>query len=132
MKTNLDSKFKTNLNDEIEGKWFEVSEDTSFKLKRLGVGVSKRHQIEYQEFFKPYAAQFANNTIDPETELDLSMKAFAHTIISDWKGVIVDDEEVEFDKDLAYDILKEMPDLFDILLSKATKRENYIDSLGNS
>ena len=50
----------------------------------------------------------------------------------DWKGLIIDGEEKEYDFDLAVELLTKHKELFSLLHENAQVIENYKEDLGKS
>jgi regulator of PEP synthase PpsR (kinase-PPPase family) len=132
MKTNLDSMFKTSISLEENGTWFMISDKTGFLLKRIGGANASKMKSSFAKYYKPYAKQFENGTIDPLKEKEIMAKVFVESCLVDWKGIEIDGKETPFSKEVAVDFFKSLPDLMDTLSAQATDLNNYKEDLGNS
>lgn len=131
MKTNLDYLFKTNKNLESEGIWHEVSDGVSFKIKRLGGANAVHIKKVFATHHKPYARQIEKGLLDEDKSLEIMARVFVEACLVDWKGIEIDGQEAKFDKDLAVDFLKSLPELLDSLFEYAQDSDNYREDLGN-
>jgi len=134
-KNNLSKAYATDKNLETEGKWFEITEDVSFKMKRMG-GANAHKLAEIRAIhFKPYARQIAKNTLDKKLQEKLFIRVFVDGCMVDWKGLCDDVGEIEYSKQNAMDLFTETPDLFDDVVSLVDDISNYqleVEDLGNS
>lgn len=133
MKTNLDSLFKTNSEDEKNGKWFELKNDdgTEFLVRRF-TGTNPRAKAAMAKYFKPYARQIENDTLSLDKVTEININMFLDVCLVDWKGVVIDGTEVKFDHDTAFKMFRALPDLFDTLWKYANDFKTYREDLGNS
>ena len=137
MKTNLSSIYGTNKEDEANGKWFDITEDFSVKLKRMGGENGKKIAEKRALLFKPFATQIKKNTLDEATQTSLFMRVFTDAVMTDWKGLTDENgQDIPFSSDYAHKLLTEMPDLFYDLLDIAQDRHSFNiqerEELGNS
>ena len=135
MKNNLSSIYSTKKDEEMEGKWFNLSEDVSFKMRRMGGANGTKVAEIRARHFKPYARQIKNNTLDKKLQEKLFIRVFVESCMIDWKGLIDDNGSVEFNKDVAIDLFNDMPDLFDEVVALTDDIKNYqeeLEDLGNS
>lgn len=130
MKTNLDS-FKTDSDIEKDGIWFKINDETGFLISRFGGYNSPKVKAAMAKYFKPYAYQIQQDTLDVEKEKEIMVRVFVESCMLDWKGIEVDGKPAAFDKDLAVKILTPVPDLFNALREYASDYKNYREDLGN-
>ena len=116
MKTNLSKIYSTNKDVEKNGKWFDIAEGVSFKMKRFGGANSLKISEVKARYFKPYARQLERNTLDKEIQQELFIKVFVDTCMCDWKGLEDEQGKIEYSRDNAIELFKETPDLFDEVL----------------
>lgn len=137
MKTNLQSVFGTDEGLEVDGKWFEVTDEVSFKLKRFGGRNSAKGKKLRALYLKPHARKIQNDTITAELETEIYVKIFVELSLTDWKGILdftnkLEGEEVPFSKERAISLLCDMPDLLEELMALAQNSDEYREDLGNS
>lgn len=130
--SNLDSLYKNNEKFEKEGIWFSVSDDTAFLVRRFGGYNSHKVKSAMARYYKPYARMIELGTLGEEKEREIMLKVFIESSIVGWRGVKIDEKEVEYTFDAAFNLLKKLPDLADSLLAYASESKNYREELGNS
>lgn len=124
MKSNLDQFFKSDKKAQAEGVWFTINDQTSFKIRHF----DKSNPImsaAMAKYFKPFAAQVKLGTLSEDKQQEIFIKIFVEVCLADWKGVIVDEKELEFSKEAAMKIMTEYPPLFDALWTFANTFDNY-------
>lgn len=132
MKTNLDKFYKANSDLEKEGVDFAIDDTTSFKVRRFG-SQNPRVKAAMASYYKPYARQVELGTLPVEKSQEIQMKIFVDTCLVSWQGVVDESgKPVEFNKENALKLFKNLPDLFDTLWKHANSFENYKEDLGNS
>lgn len=141
MKTNLDAMFKTERDLEANGIWMEVYEDTAFLVKRMG-GQNDAFNKLYNKKIKPYARRIKNDTMDPKLEGKIYIETFVDACLTDWRGVVIDGKDADFDKEVAKKLLLDpsYSSLTSALIAHATDISNYQnivdedadEALGNS
>ena len=132
MKTNLDSLFKTNETIEQEGIWFEVATGVAFLIKRFGGYNSPKIKAALTKYYKPYARQIENGTMDQAKEKEIMVKVFVESCVLDWKGIEIDGVATPFSTAECVKLLVALPEMSDLLIQYATDYKNYKDDLGNS
>lgn len=131
MKTSLDKHFKTDSDLEKNGVWFDISEDIGFLIRPFK-GTNPRVKAAMAAHYKPLARQIELGTIDPDKEREIQVKLFTEICLVDWKGVEMDGQSVECNKENAMALFKELPDLFDTLWKHSGDFKNYKEDVGNS
>lgn len=132
MKTNLDKIYKNDASLEKEGIWFDVAKDCGFLIKRFGGFNSQAVKMELAKYYKPFAKQIENGTMDERKERELSLKVFVNSCILDWKGIEIDGAIAPFSKEACINVLLELPELTDTLIQYASDSKNYREEVGNS
>lgn len=132
MKSNLDKKFKNDVQLEENGIWLDVSPEVSFLVRRVGGKNAKRVGEVTARIYKPFSKQVASGTLSEEKDDELYLRAFIESCLADWKGVEIDGKLVDFDFETAYRLLKELPELSNTLQRHAADSKNYREDLGNS
>lgn len=132
MKTNLDSIFKTNPEDEKNGRWFELDGKNIAFLVRPFKAANPRAKGAMAKYFKPYARQIENDTLDVAKTQEININLFLDVCLVDWRGVEIDGKEVPYDRETGLKIFIGLPDLFDTLWKYANDFKNYRDDVGNS
>lgn len=132
MKTNLDAFYKTDKKNELEGIWFDISDDVGFRIKRFGGFNAPSVKAASAKYYKPYARQLKAGTLPVEKEREVMIKTFVDSAIIDWTGIEIDGKLVEFSKEACTNLLLELPDLAEALIEYATQFEHFKEDLGNS
>lgn len=132
-KSNLLSKYKTNQKKEVEGSWFPVDGDFEFLVARQGGANGKRVTESIAKYYIPHMTKIKNNEYTEEEIHKISVEAFVHSCILDWRGVKFEDsdEDAPLDKEYLIELLCESAELLDALRVFANTRDNYKDELGN-
>jgi hypothetical protein len=131
MKSNLHQFYKTDTSLETSGKWFELSEDVGFLVRRFGGANADKMKQALAKYHKPHAYQIQKGTLEPEKEKEILTRAFVESCITDWKGIEIDGEVKEFNKVDCVNLLLELPDLTDTLLDWSQNIDNFKEELGN-
>jgi len=132
MKTNLDKFFKANSGLEQDGVDFDIGEGISFKVRRFGPS-NVKVKAAMATHYKPYAKQVELGTLPAEKSLEINAKVFVDTCLVSWEGVLDEaGKPLEFNKENALKLFKQLPDLFETLWKHANSFENYKEDLGNS
>lgn len=132
MQTNLDSIFKTKENLELDGVWFKVSQETSFCLRRFGGKNANRVKQAMAKYHKPHARLIENDALPPEETSKIMAQVIAHSCLVDWKGVVVDGQELPCNPENAVKIFTLLPELFDTLFGYISGADSFKEDLGNS
>lgn len=132
MKTNLDSKFKTDPVLEKEGIWVRFSSEVSFLVRRMGGANTSKLKASYAKFCKPYAYQIQTDSLDEAKDRELQIKVFVDACLINWEGIIIDGEEVPFSFEKAVDLFEALPEVFDFVRKAASDFNGYREDLGNS
>jgi len=132
MSTDLDKLFKTGKGMEVDGIWFDISEDCGFKMKRFGGANSPKVKELMNKLYKPYARMIENNTLPAEKEFELTARIFSMSAMVDWKGVEVEGKKIDFSVDEAVKLFIRLPELYDALFKYASDFNNFREDLGNS
>lgn len=132
MGTNLDKFFKANSSLEQDGVDFDIGDGISFKVRRFGPS-NTRVKSAMATYYKPYAKQVELGTLPVEKSLEINAKVFVDTCLVSWQGVLDESgKPLEFTKENALKLFKDLPDLFETLWKHANTFENYKEELGNS
>ena len=127
MKTNLDGLFKTDDTIEKDGVWFDINEDVGFRLRRFN-DRNPKVKAAMSKHYKPYAKQIDIGSIAPDKEREILTKLFVDSCLIDWKGVEIDDEKKDFERNLAISFFEELPDLMQTLFDYAKDFNNFRES----
>jgi len=131
MAANLDKLFKTAKNLETMGVWFDISEETGFLVKRFGGANSPKVKELMNRLYKPYARMIENNTLPIDKELEINARVFVMSSMLDWRGVEVDDKEINFSQEEAVKLMIRLPELFESLVKYASDFSSFKEDLGN-
>ena len=131
MKTNLDKLFKVDEDISLNGVEFSIDDKTSFHVRHF-VSTNPRVKAAMAAYYKPYARQVELGTLDQKKSDEITIKLFIDVCLVSWKGVEIDEEEVECNKENALILFTRLPALFDALWKHANDFVNYKEDLGNS
>lgn len=124
------SAYKTNKQEESDGKWFEIdtNEDGSmmrFKLRRTG-GANKAFEKEQDNRLRPYRTQLRNDKMDKTLHAKLITEAFADTCVIGWENVQLEPNiNIPYDKKTCRELLVDIPDFADALVNLANRIESW-------
>lgn len=126
--------FKTDQRAETEGVEIEVAvndhnnEPIKIRIARMSSS-NKRYTKELNKVTKPHMSAIQNDAFDNDLARSMLQKVFVDTILLGWSnlpkseltGDDADTEELEFTRENALALFKEMPDLYDDWESRAQK-----------
>ena len=131
MKTNLDALYKTDKELELDGVWFTLSEETGFRLRRMGGANDQRVKKAMALYYKPIARQAENDTLSADKELEVLINVFFDVALVDWKGVEIDGKEIPRTRENAQKLFRGLPELFKNLQEHCSSMTSYKEDLGN-
>ena len=131
MKTNIDKFFKNDETMESEGIWFQISDSIGFRIKRFGGSNSLKVKASLAKYYKPFARQVENGTMDPVKEKEIMTKVFVESCMIDWKGIEIDGKIVEYSIETAIQFFTNLPELMETLITYSQDSKNYREDLGN-
>ena len=112
--------FETDTKVERDGIWIEYAPGVEVRVARAG-GSNKHFAKVMQRLAKPHRRAIQTDSVDDDVLKNIFIKAYATSIIVDWKGftkdlITCDDadagEELEFSKDNVEAVLRAQPNLF--------------------
>ncbi len=126
--------FKTDRNAEIEGVEVEVSVNDhnqlpiKIRIARMSAS-NKRYTKELNRVTKPHQSAIQNDAMDNDLARKMLQEVFVDTILLGWEnlpkseltGVDTDTDPLEFNKENALALFKELPDLYDDWEARANK-----------
>lgn len=126
--------FKTDRNAEIEGVEVEVSvndhngKPITIRIARMSSS-NKRYTKELNRVTKPHQSAIQNDAMDNDLARKMLQEVFVDTILLGWNnlpkseltGNEKDTAELEFTRENALALFKELPDLYDDWESRANK-----------
>lgn len=139
MKTNLDNLFKADESVEKNGVWFDIDDAVGFRLRRYN-DRNPKVKAAIAKHFKPYARQIDLGSLAADKERDIMTKLFVDSCVIEWKGVEIDGEVKEYERNLAIKFFIELPELMNTLFEYAKDFANFREghneedtqALGNS
>lgn len=99
-----------------DGEWVRIS--------RAGNG-NKRFQQRFEALMKPHRRALELGTLDDAKATEVMHQVFAETIILEWNVTGPDGEKIEFTKENAMKLFKELPDFFMEIKRNAEDRANF-------
>lgn len=122
-KKSIFEKFKTDETMEETGVWANFGDGIRIKIRRLK---SKKSLDARRELDKPIANEIRRGTLSAEEQKDLAIKQVAYGVIADWEGVTnVDGEDIVYTAKNAYELLKALPELADLIIGISVEADNY-------
>lgn len=126
--------FKTDRDAEINGVEVEVSVNDhnglpiKIRIARMSQG-NKRYTKELNRVTKPHMSAIQNDAMDNDLARKMLQEVFVDTILLGWDnlpkseltGVATDTEELEFTRENALALFKELPDLYDDWEARANR-----------
>ncbi len=116
---------------EAEQKGFELciqdnGSQITFWLARAG-GANRKFASRMQELMRPHQHAASTNNMADETASGILCKALAEAVIIRWEGVTDrDGNEVEYTAAAAETLLKDLPDLRDLIFEEAKRASNFL------
>lgn len=111
------------VDQENDGVW------TSYKGSEFLIASSgsTKFQRLFTKLQAPYRKDLERKRLDPETQLEIMCKAMSKAILLDWRNVVDSNgNDVSFDANMAYDVLKKNADFREFVSNFATEIENYL------
>lgn len=127
------SALRSDRNLQNDGNWVkDVLPGLDIKVRSTGSMIFKKRMAEC---LKPFNKLGKEPTI--EQQEDISRRVVAETILLDWKGVVLDGEELEFTQENALRLFEEIPDFLVAVSQSAGNLETFkekkdLDTAGNS
>lgn len=126
--------FKTDRDAEINGVEVEVSvndhngKPITIRIARMSQG-NKRYTKELNRVTKPHMSAIQNDAMDNDLARKMLQEVFVDTILLGWDnlpkseltGNEADTDELEFTRENALALFKELPDLYDDWEARANK-----------
>jgi len=126
--------FKTDRDAEINGVEVEVSVNDhnglpiKIRIARMSQG-NKRYTKELNRVTKPHMSAIQNDAMDNDLARKMLQEVFVDTILLGWDnlpkseltGVATDTDELEFTRENALALFKELPDLYDDWEARANR-----------
>lgn len=112
--------FETDTAVERDGIWIKYAPGVEVRIARAG-GSNQHFAKTVQRLSKPHRRAIQTESVDEEVLMDIFVKAYAASVIVDWKGftkdlITKDDADAEtmldFNKDNVEAVLKAQPNLF--------------------
>ena len=131
MKTNLHTHFKTNEKFAKEGVDYAINDKTSFRVAYFNKD-NPRAKAAMAQHYKPFAKQIELGILDPEKNIEIQRNLFVDICLISWTGVEQEDgSPIEFTKENAVNLFKELPELFNVLWKHCNDFQNYKEDMGN-
>lgn len=124
--------FGTDKNAEISGVWYvadtlEDGKEVRFKLARKG-RMNKAFVKSLDKRVEPYRRAMELNKLSTEKNNELGIEVFCESILMAWENVIGrEGKPLEFNFENAVQLMKDLPDLYDILNAKAMSADTFKD-----
>jgi hypothetical protein len=111
--------FKTDPGLETSGITIDYGSAGKFRIARAG-GSNKRFNKKFAQLTRPHRRAIAAQAMDDDLADGLMMDAFIESSLLGWEGVTGEDgQALEFTKDNARKLFRDLPDLFRDLLNEA-------------
>lgn len=123
--------FQTNGVAERSGKWFEVGEPNEdgtkpkFLLARMA-STNPAYQAALERVAKETRSEMELDILTEDRAGPIMRRVFVDTILLGWQNVQEEDGTVlEYNKDTALSLLEQLPDLYLVLRTEASRLANY-------
>lgn len=125
--------FATDANVEAKGFWFLAGLNDDETAVRFLLARKGKRNIEYVEMLTkklaPYQVSISNDTVNPKVLEAIILDVFISTILKGWENVYGSDNKIlPYNKDNARKLMRELPDLYDVLNKQAEQASNYHDA----
>ncbi|HVQ48492.1 MAG TPA: hypothetical protein VMS92_00465 [Mycobacterium sp.] len=107
---------------ERDGVELHLGGDAYITVARAG-GTNVAYQHALQKRIRPY--QSKSGYIENDTYIDILKQTFADAVVLDWRGLELDGEPLPYSRDNALRLMRELPDLWDIIKTHAEKLANF-------
>lgn len=119
----LEKLFKTDKVAEETGVDHYVGGGVTLTIARQG---NPAYQNYIGQLTKPYREEIEAKTLSDDIWEDIVVKAMAKTILVGWSGVKNDaGEDVTYSEEAAFSMMKDMPDLREVVSTFSMSMENY-------
>jgi len=118
----LNKTFKTDIELENKGTWVEVGNGCELLLGRVG---GDNYNKVFGEISKPYRLQIRTSTLSDADADSILTESIARAVLLDWKGLFIDEEELEYSVDNAIKVLTEYKDFKKLVTELASDIEQY-------
>lgn len=123
---NLQKKFKTDDNLEVNGIIIKMDEELTFTIARAG-GANKAFNRKTRKATQPYRRQIASGAVDDELMAGIMKKVFCQTCLKAWTGVTDENgKAVPCNVENALALFTELPELYDQLQEDATNAQLFL------
>jgi hypothetical protein len=106
-----------------DGAW-TVYRGVDLKIARAG---NDRFAKHFMSASRPHRQDIDKGRLDTKTAERIMCESMAEGILMDWKNLKVGDQEVEYSKTNAFDLLKNDPDCRDFVQEFARELNNFIE-----
>jgi hypothetical protein len=133
----LNKLFKTDSDKQREGIWLEISENANGTICRMKIrpmGASNKEFVtKATSIRKKYSHRL--KSMGNEKQNELAMEAFIGTVLIDWENVedyrikVAEGQKaplMEFNEENAKFLLKDLPQLYELISAESTDIENFI------
>ena len=120
------SNFRTDKPEHIEGVWEDIGQGASVKVARIN---NPNYLKVIRRFGKSIAKKMSRGgggQMDLEAGIAAAKKAYAETILLDWKGIIDDDgNEIPYSKENALMMITNYHEFFTLIQELAGDEERF-------
>lgn len=128
MSRSITSAFATDKTKELQGIWVDYEgEETSVSvlIARAG-GSNQAFQAASERLTRPHRRSGMDlDRLPLHIQNDIKARLYAETVVLDWKGVYLEDEEVPFNRENVIKVFKLVPDFMNFIIQEATNFQNF-------
>ncbi|MFD2633219.1 hypothetical protein [Idiomarina piscisalsi] len=131
------NKYRLKMDDIEGGRWIEFGEGLEFKLAHIGSNkcvnlINKKREALIESKLEELKKDNEDATVDDvkittDEFNQITCEVIAEAVILDWRGLVDEDGEIPFNRELALDIMTndEFVELATMIFTHAKNRDNY-------
>jgi len=118
------NKLKINPEKSDGGVWIDWYDGARLKIARLN---NPKHVKISQKLTKPYNnIRHNGGQIPNDKQIEIAAECLGRAVLLDWEGLEDDDgKQIPYSEEVSITLIKEIPDLADIVTQEAANNENF-------
>jgi hypothetical protein len=107
---------------ERDGVDLHLGGDAYVTVARAG-GTNVAYDRAVQKHMRPHRSK--TGYLDNDVYVDVLKQAYADAVVLDWRGIEFDGEPLPYSRENALKLMRELPDLWDVIKTHAEKLANF-------